>query len=245
MPEEKLTANGAVNKRIWELDTIKGLFILLVIYIHLTFDIEYFGGYDLHKSAFFYFVKQNCGVIFILVSGICVTIGKHNMKRGALVFSFGLLISAVTFGMYRLGFADVDVLIYWGVLHLLGFSMMTWPLYKKWPLWLTFIVAIPMIIYGYYLFRINNVQTHFLFMFGFTWPGFVASDHFPILPFTGWFMIGTVLGRTVYKEKKTLFPRVNEKNVILRFLCWCGRNSLWIYMLHQPVLYLITELIFG
>ena len=31
MPEEKLTANGAVNKRIWELDTIKGLFILLVI----------------------------------------------------------------------------------------------------------------------------------------------------------------------------------------------------------------------
>jgi uncharacterized membrane protein len=81
-------------------------------------------------------------------------------------------------------------------------------------------------------------------MFGLTWPGFGASDHFPILPFIGWFMLGTVLGRTVYKDRKTLLPSVNESSAAVRFFCWCGRNSLWIYLLHQPVLYLVTELLF-
>ena len=234
----------SVKKRIWELDAFRGICILGVIAVHFIYDLETFGGLYLGMPAVFEFVKQNGGVLFIVLSGICVTMGSRSAKRGALVLAFGLVISAVTYAMYRLGFADSSILIYWGGLHLLGFSMLVWPLYRKWPLWLTAALAVPMIIYGYYLFNHATVQTHLLFMFGFTWPGFAASDHFPILPFMGWFMIGTVLGRTVYKNKKTLFPSVNENSAVVRFFSWCGRQSLWIYMLHQPVLFALTELLF-
>ena len=48
--------------------------------------------------------------------------------------------------------------------------------------------------------------------------------------------LGAVLGKTVYKSKESLLPKVNSRNPILYFLQLCGKHSLWIYLLHQPVL---------
>jgi uncharacterized membrane protein len=76
----------------------------------------------------------------------------------------------------------------------------------------------------------------YLFPLGFTPYGFVSSDFFPLLPNLGYFLLGSVLGRTLYREKKTLLPRVNENNLIIRFFRFCGEHSLLIYMVHQPVL---------
>ena len=50
------------------------------------------------------------------------------------------------------------------------------------------------------------------------------------------FLLGTVLGRTVYRKKETLLPMVSEKNVLVRFFSFCGRQSLLIYLAHQPIL---------
>ena len=87
------------------------------------------------------------------------------------------------------------------------------------------------------------METPWLFPLGLTTGDFASSDYFPLLPFLGFFLLGTVLGRTVYSKKQTLLPRVNSKNFLLRFLQWCGRQSLWIYLLHQPVLSGICTLI--
>ena len=72
--------------------------------------------------------------------------------------------------------------------------------------------------------------------------GFYSADFFPLLPNVGWFLLGAVLGRVLYKEKKTLFPKVPAEAFPIRFLSWCGRQSLFIYLLHQPVLTFIMEL---
>jgi uncharacterized membrane protein len=65
---------------------------------------------------------------------------------------------------------------------------------------------------------------------------FISSDYFPLLPNLGYFLLGGVLGRSLYRKKESLLPRVNARTPVLRFLCWCGQKSLWIYLLHQPVL---------
>jgi uncharacterized membrane protein len=72
--------------------------------------------------------------------------------------------------------------------------------------------------------------------FGFVYPGFSSSDYFPLLPNLGYFLLGAVLGRTIYRHKRSLLPQVSQSNPIVRALCFCGRQSLWIYLLHQPVL---------
>jgi uncharacterized membrane protein len=148
--------------------------------------------------------------------------------------------------MYRLGYADKDIIIYFGVLHCLGVCMLLWPLMRKLNTWLLPIIGTLIVIYGLYIDANVRVQTPFFVWLGFSYSGFQTSDYFPLLPNLGFFMIGIFLGKTIYKKKRSLLPKVNEKNPIIRFFCFCGKQSLWIYLLHQPVLngicYLITML---
>ena len=78
------------------------------------------------------------------------------------------------------------------------------------------------------------VESRLLFPLGFPYPGFTSGDYFPLAPHLGWYCLGIVLGRTLYREKKTLFPKVNEKSDPIRFFSFCGRNSLYIFILHLP-----------
>jgi uncharacterized membrane protein len=71
---------------------------------------------------------------------------------------------------------------------------------------------------------------------GLYWKGFASSDYFPILPNLGYFLVGAAIGKTLYRKKETLLPMVNPRNPILRCLQFFGRHSLWIYLLHQPIL---------
>ena len=130
--QEALGALESV-KDAGELDALRGLCILCVILIHLIFDLIYFIGLDLHLPAWYVFIQQYGGVIFVVLSGCCATLGSRSFRRGCIVFACGMLISLVTFGMYRLGMASRDVIVWFGVLHLLGICMMLYPAYKKLP----------------------------------------------------------------------------------------------------------------
>ena len=79
---------------------------------------------------------------------------------------------------------------------------------------------------------------------GFMYPGFSSSDYFPLLPNLGFFLLGAVLGLTLYRNQQTLLPKVHEKNLVIRFFSLCGRLSLPIYLLHQPLITVALELIF-
>lgn len=165
------------NDRIWELDALRGICILCVILIHLIFDLIYFIGLDLHLPVWYVFVQQYGGVIFVVLSGCCATLGSRSFRRGCIVFSCGMLISLVTFGMYRLGMASRDVIVWFGVLHLLGVCMMLYPVYKKLPTQVLAAVGVVLVVTGY-LISGTVVEAKFLFPFGFVYEGFTSSDFF-------------------------------------------------------------------
>lgn len=236
-------APRARRARIWELDALRGFCILCVCVVHFIFDLGYFAGKSLSLPAVYTFIQENGGVIFIVLSGVCVTLGSRSARRGLIVFACGMLITAVTVGMWKLGMANRSILIQFGILHLLGVSMLLYPVYKKLPLPVTAVLGAGLVAAGYWMLTLR-VENPWLFPLGLKAAGFVSSDYFPLLPHTGWFMLGTVLGRTVYREKKTLLPRVNADLAPVRFFCFCGRQSLWIYLLHQPVLYCLVALLF-
>lgn len=65
-----------MSRRIWELDALRGLCILGMILVHLVYDIrELYGLADFAYPAIFSFVMQWGSVLFLLISGICVTLG--------------------------------------------------------------------------------------------------------------------------------------------------------------------------
>ena len=228
--------------RIWELDALRGVCILCVIVVHFLFDLSFFGGLDLTLPAWYVFIQEYGGAIFVVLSGVCVTLGSKSVRRGLIVFACGMLITAVTYGMYRLGMSGADVVVKFGVLHLLGVCMLVYPAFKKLPPAALALLGLAIAITGYAI-RGVVVPQHWLFPLGLTYEGFTSSDYFPLFPQLGYFLIGAAIGKTAYREKKTLLPGSFQKTGIARFFCWCGRQSLFIYLLHQPIVYGLLEFV--
>ena len=230
------------KSRIWELDALRGVCILCVIVVHFLFDLSFFGGLDLTLPAWYVFIQEYGGAIFVVLSGVCVTLGSKSVRRGLIVFACGMLITAVTYGMYRLGMSGADVVVKFGVLHLLGVCMLVYPAFKKLPPAALAVLGLLIAVTGYAI-RGIIVPQRWLFPLGLTYEGFTSSDYFPLFPQLGYFLIGAAIGKTAYREKKTLLPGSFQKTPVARFFCWCGRQSLFIYLLHQPIVYGLLELV--
>lgn len=232
-----------MKTRIWELDALRGVCILAVVAVHLIFDlVELYGVLAWEYPALFVFLRDWGGVLFVLLSGICATLGTHSVRRGAVVLCCGLLISAVTRGMYARELADDSIVIRFGVLHCLGICMMLWHFCKGLSVKLLTVAGALLTAAGLYLMRVT-VSVPYLYPLGLTTPAFWSADYFPLLPYFGFFLLGASLGRTLYREKRTLLPNFPAENPIVRFFRFCGRHSLIIYLLHQPLLALALMLI--
>ena len=232
-----------MKKRIWELDAFRGICIIGVVLVHLIYDlVELYQVFQWDYPQWFAFLKDWGGILFLVLSGICVTLGSHSVRRGAVVLGGGLLCTLATYVMYRNGF-DKSIIIYFGVLHCLGCCMLLWPMYKSMPWWGLLFQGLVLIACGFFIADIT-APAPWTVILGFHLPGFNSSDYFPLLSNLGFFLVGSAIGRVVYKNKKSLLPFLSEKTWFLRPFCFCGRHSLWIYLAHQPVLagicYLLT-----
>jgi uncharacterized membrane protein len=224
-----------VKRRIWELDAFRGICIIGVMIVHFVYDlVDLYKIIDWKYPEWFWFVKQWGGVLFLLLSGTCITLGKHPIRRGLIVFGAGLIISIVTWAMYAWFNFSKGIMIYFGVLHCLGVCMLLWPIFRKLPWWILLPVGIGLVWLGLYCKGLT-VENPYLFPIGLTTKSFASSDFFPLLPNLGFFLVGSAIGKTLYRKKESLLPALDGKPVI-GFFQWCGRQSLWIYLIHQPIL---------
>ena len=222
-----------MTKRFWELDALRGICILGMVGIHLLYDLGVTLPFPIQL------MQDWGGCVFLLLSGICVTLGHHPIRRGLVVLGCGLLCTLVTWTMYALDLAPSHMIIWFGVLHCLGLCMLLWPLFQKQGSRILLLLAGIFLALGFY-FETLLLPIRFLIPLGLQFPGFASGDYFPMLPNLGFFLLGAIAGRRLYAKKQSLFPQLRGN----RFLCFCGKHSLMIYLLHQPILYGILWLIF-
>lgn len=218
--------------RIWELDALRGLCILGMVAVHLVFDLQ------IPTRKAFAFVQNWGGVLFFLLSGLCATLGSHPVRRGAMVLGAGLICTAVTLAGRALGMLPDYMVIRFGVLHCLGACMLLWPVFRKLPVWLLAALGTGFGVLGIYLTQCVIVEFSGFAWLGLLYPSYSSADYFPLLPYLGFFLLGAVLGRLLYAKKKSLLPQW-ETIWVFRALRWCGRHSLILYLLHQPLLMLL------
>ncbi len=224
-----------MKKRIWEIDAVRGLCVLGMIAVHLVYDLTQLYGVFSWNAAWFSFVQNWGGVLFLLISGTSATLGSKSVRRGAVVFACGMLCTAVTYALYRIGLANSGIIIRFGVLHCLGICMILWQAVKKLPTAHLTALGAVLTALGLYL-RTKVFSFRFLMPLGFVYAGFQSSDYFPLIQNFGFFLLGAALGRTLYRERQTRLPNVNENIPPLRFLRACGKHSLAIYLIHQPAI---------
>ena len=238
------------KNRIWELDALRGICILGMMVVHFVFDLNEFAGLGLTMPGWFDFCQRYGHILFILISGTCATLASRSFRRGVIVFCAGLLVTGVTLFMVCVLKFNRSLSIFFGILHLLGICMMLFPLFKKLPVWALAVLGVGFVALGVWLAALEPVAVSFpsaqgllLGAIGIRPAGFYSGDYFPIFPNLGWFLLGAVLGRTAYRRRESLLPKVNADFFLLRFFRFCGRHSLWIYLLHQPVLAGLTMLL--
>ena len=110
------------------LDELRGLDLISMMLYHGMWDAVYLFGvvvpwYSAGQGRLW---QQSICWVFILLSGFCLPLGHHPLKRGAAVFGAGALVTAVT-----LLFMPEDV-VWFGVLTLLGSAMLLTGLVQKW-----------------------------------------------------------------------------------------------------------------
>ena len=235
------------SKRFVELDLLRGFAIVGMIFLHILWDLDYFGLVSLNMDI--YQFQIIIPAMFFLLVGICLAVGRTRREgqsgegqkayhgllvlRGLKIFSLGMIFTTVTI------LAMPGRPIIFGVLHFIGLSI---------------ILSAPFL-------RLKSFNFLFGTLFvvaGFVAGGFVVEnptalhlavglhqanvwehtiDYFPLLPWFGVTLFGIALGNYLYcgNERQFKVPDFSVRKPVAAF-SWLGRHSLAIYILHQPVI---------
>ena len=282
------------GKRIFEVDFLRGVAILLMVLLHFCYTFGY-GPKDFYDiklgqepewyvplARFFRFVfcsitqpkgsavldysdkalmnfntNLHClevfwAGMFMFLSGLSCTLSKNNIKRGVQIFLVANLLSMTLELLTDFLYPTFDMHIWCGILHALGLGVILYSLFDhflpKW--WQTFIAFIVLAI-------LSGVAIHFTYGVGDgltnIYPPFKTTEEFfgemgklligmkrygddyfsPLLVTTAIFG-GASVGKTVYAKKKSLLPSW-FKGRWGKPICFLGRHTLIIYVVHQVV----------
>ena len=232
------------------LDTLRGLSIASMIGYHTCWSMVYLFGVSLpwYRSTGAYLWQQSICWTFILLSGYCFSLGRHPLRRGLMTFGGGALVTLVTLVILP------DSPILFGVLTLLGTAALLTsaldPALRRLPPAAGFILSAAL----FFLLRnvnrgtlgfgplaffplpeswYHNLLTAFL---GFPGADFVSSDYFSLLPWLFLFWVG-------YYFYKICPDFLAGSSLSLPVFTAMGRHALLLYLLHQPVIFLVLTVL--
>ena len=215
-----------VSKRIWEIDLLRVIAIMLMATFHTVFDLNEFAGINIdYLSGFWYWEGKASAVTFIFLAGISSGFSKNTIKRGIKVLAFALAITLVSYIFFR------EQYIRFGILHFLATGMILFPLLKRMNNVLLFISA-AVIALGSIPLKNALGDTGLLLPFGVMYKGFATLDYYPLSPYLSVFILGILVYKIYYYKKQSFFKFSYENNNISMI----SKNSLEIYLIHQPII---------
>lgn len=240
--------SGVKDKRAFELDALRGLALFMMILHHLIFDLRYVFGlpvFAFQESGWFHIILRPIFLnVFLIVSGICCTFSKNNTKRGLRLLLIAILFTLVS--MLISWLTPYDLAVYFNVLHLLGAGILLYALltYRERQLGrqtnrtdVVLLVLASVIIWAAAHLPEPAEGRAWLLPFGLAPDNLAMSDYLPIIPWMGFFLVGTLIGRRVYSHRGTAFPKAPSWLIAASSpFCYMGRHSLAIYVIHQPIL---------
>src|SRR5215218_11029274 len=241
---EELSTGHSVAKeqRFWEVDAARGVAIAMMAVYHLVYDLDNFGGYGIESTSGFwaYFADATASAFLVLV-GISLAIsysragargrslfGKY-LRRGLRIFAYGM---ALTIVFLVLGMGVVA----FGILHLIGVSIiLAYPFLRL--RFANLVLGTLIFAAGQYILAQDLYsQSFWLLPFGVVPEGMVMPDYRPLLPWFGVVLIGLFFGNMVYGDGRRPATLEEKAPVLAGPLLPLGRNSLFVYLIHQPII---------
>lgn len=210
--------------RIDELDSLRATALVMMLVLNFVTDLNHFGIMNTETGDQWWWLARIAASLFVGISGVSYFLAhrleydftKTSGRTKRLIF-WAFVITIITY------IFEPSAYVRFGVLHLLALaSIVAFPVARK-P---EFALGIGLILLIIPLSSNSN-----LVWLGLRETGFLAVDYFPLNPWLGIFFIGLALASRIYPEGKPL----TEIQWPERWL-WFGRNTLTIYVIHQPIL---------
>jgi uncharacterized membrane protein len=241
--EESSTEHSvAKEQRFWEVDAARGVAIAMMVVYHLTYDLDNFGGYGIEStSGFWAYFADATASAFLLLVGISLAIsysrasagarnhglfGKY-LRRGLRIFAYGMALTVVFF-VLQMGVVAFGILQLIGVSIILAYPLLSYRLPNLFLGILVFGVGV------YMMAQDVSSESPWLLPFGVVPENLFMPDYRPLLPWFGVVLIGLFAGNVLYRDNKR--PVAKRAPVVARPLLPLGRNSLFVYLIHQPIL---------
>ncbi len=243
--------NKRSENRFWEIDFFRGIAICMMVLYHFLYDLNYFDIYSIDASSgFWLFFAYVTASTFIFLVGISLSISYKRAKkdkdnflfskyllRGIKIFIWGLLVTFTTWIFIE------DEYVIFGILHFIGVAIiLSYPFIEKRNL--NIILGSISIGLGIYLSE-KTFSTSMFFWLGLKPSNFSTVDYFPIFPWIGVVLLGIAFGDTFYTKLESRIKAPKFSNLsLVKAICFLGMYSLFIYLIHQPIilgiLYLTT-----
>src|SRR5215217_3669625 len=233
---------GQKADRFWEVDAARGVAIIMMIVYHTTYDLDTLGGYDIQSTSGYWalFADVTAGLFLFLV-GVSLAIsrartslrgwrlfGKY-LARGLRILAYGVVLTVI-FLVLGMG------VVAFGILHLIGISIiLAYPFLRL--RFTNLVLGVLIFATGQYILAQDLYsQSFWLLPFGVVPEGVIMPDYRPLLPWFGVVLIGLFFGNVVYGDGRRPAVLEDKAPVLARPLLPPGRNSLSIYLIHQPII---------
>ena len=225
---------------------LRGWAIIEMIFYHFMWDLSFFGVIQttLVVGPWQWFARS-IATLFLFTMGVSMTLSfnreRHRLghdklfgkyvQRGLTIFGWGMVITVATYFFIGEGF------VIFGVLHVLGASMVLAYPFLKLNRWVGLVAGIGIIIAGIYIDGLRS-ESVWLVWLGIKQSGRTMVDYYPMLPYSGIALIGVFAGHTLYPNGRRSFslPTTWSRAAPVRGLQFLGRHSLLIYLIHQPII---------
>ncbi len=235
-------------RRLWEVDTFRGVAIVLMVIYHFTWDLNYFGLYQVDNflTGPWQVFARSIATMFIFTMGVSLTLSynrdiqragssanlfKKYLLRGLKIFGWGMVITVAT-----IIFIGWHGFVIFGILHLLGLSIILAYPFLKFDKWVSLVAGVIVIALGVYIEPLHVTSPWFIWL-GIRQIGRSMVDFYPIFPWFGITLLGVFTGYFLYPQGRRRFSWPDLGKVApIRGLQFLGRHSLTIYLIHQPIL---------
>ncbi len=247
------TRASAKPQRVRIIDGLRGIAIFLMVFHHFLYNMTYafFDGSafallcrNIYASSLVGDILQPMfQSLFVFISGVACRYSHNNLRRGLAAFGLGVMLEVIT--CYLLPSVDPVLFdgcqIRFGILSLLGSSMIIWAVAGKVLDKIFFstmagVLVPPLLIVLWFAFlRVSggSYDAEGLYWLGFPSSDFYSADYFPLLPWLFMFLLGAYAGKFIRDGK---FPSAFYR-VRIPFFDFIGKYTIWIYLLHQPVIF--------
>ena len=227
-----MRAANKMKKRNWLIDGLRTLSVLMMIYYHFLFDLEFFYGKEMGLfEGYWPPVRIFFAGLFLFLSGYSTCYGTRQIRNGCILVGWGFLITLVT-GWFTPGRG-----VYFGILHLMGVAQfLSYFIFRHLLPCQNFLFVLG----AWFLLVMNFHYPVYLLPLGGGGQYFSMVDYFPVVPWIIPFVLGVSAG-----QWKILDSFVCNYGKTGGWISWMSRHSLLVYLVHQPILFAFLWLYFG